>query len=71
MTAEDGKAAKPYVLRVVPMPHATAGQGFRELARGAPAHSGGGAGAEAQLRLLNRAYPSGEIEAGRLVKTLQ
>lgn len=67
MNAEDVRRAQPTTLRVVPMPHSAAGQGFRELARIAPESSA----TENQLRLINQAYPSGTIEPGRLVKTLQ
>jgi predicted Zn-dependent protease len=67
MNAEDVRRAQPTTLRVVPMPRSAPGQGFRELARNVP-ESGT---TENQLRLINQAYPSGTIEPGRLVKTIQ
>jgi predicted Zn-dependent protease len=67
MNVDDVRAAKPHVLRTTAMPRSAPGQGFRELARGAPELTN----AEAQLRLMNRAYPTGDIEPGRMVKSLQ
>jgi predicted Zn-dependent protease len=63
MTAEDARAARPYVLRTVAMP----GSGsFRDLPTATDL-----ADRESQLRVLNQAYPSGSVAAGRLVKTIQ
>ncbi|HEX4857729.1 MAG TPA: M48 family metalloprotease, partial [Usitatibacteraceae bacterium] len=67
MTPDDQRAARPYQLRATTMPRTATGQGFRELARSVPDIGN----AEAQLRLLNHAYPSGDIEPGRLVKSLR
>lgn len=67
-TSSDARAATPYTIRAVPMPRTAPGQGFRELARTSAL---GAANPEAQLRLINQAYPSGEIEPGRLVKIIQ
>jgi predicted Zn-dependent protease len=75
LDAADRAAARPYKLKVVPMP---AG-GFAELARGSPLAAGAAAGvaagasdaAERQLRLLNGAYAgSSAPKAGQLVKTI-
>jgi predicted Zn-dependent protease len=66
LTAADKAAAKPYNLRLVPMPRG----GFAELARANPAS--GGAAAEARLRLLNGSYGGGEEpKPGTMVKVVQ
>jgi len=59
----DRAAARPWVVRLQPMP---AG-GFAELARRSPL----GASAERQLRLLNGVYGGGQIAAGRPVKVVE
>ena len=63
MTAADKAAARPYTLRVTPMPRG----GFAELAR-----LSGGTLSEARLRLLNGVYGSGtEPATGTPVKFIQ
>ena len=65
LTAADRSAAKPWVLRSVPLPRG----GFAELARNSPLAS---AQAEAQLRLLNAVYGGGpEPAVGQLVKVVR
>ncbi|HMM55079.1 MAG TPA: M48 family metalloprotease [Candidatus Desulfobacillus sp.] len=63
LTAADRAAARPWVLKTAPFPRG----GFAELARRSPL----GAGAEAQLRLLNGAYPRGEPAVGQPVKIVE
>jgi predicted Zn-dependent protease len=63
VNADDIRAARPHTLRTVAMPR---NGSFRELTAAAELND-----AESQLRLLNQAYPSGTIEPGRLVKTIQ
>ncbi len=70
MNANDAAAARPYTLRTVAMPRAVAGSAFHTLAQEA-VRTADVANAEGQLRLLNQAYPQGEIAAGMLVKTIQ
>ena len=62
LTAADRSAARPYVIRNVPLP---AG-GLAELARRSPLPQ-----AERQLRLLNGVYAGGELRPGRLVKVVE
>jgi predicted Zn-dependent protease len=59
----DRAAARPWTVRLQPMP---AG-GFAELARRSPL----GANAERQLRLLNGVYAGGTIAPGRAVKVVE
>jgi predicted Zn-dependent protease len=63
LSAADRAAAKPWSIRLQPMP---AG-GFAELARRSPL----GAQSERQLRLLNGVYTGGSIAAGRAVKVVE
>lgn len=63
MTAADRAAAKPWALRVVPIPSG----GFPQLAKNTPLTNY----PEQQLRLLNGFYAGGAPAAGRLVKTVQ
>ena len=63
LTPADQRAAKPHVLRLVPMP---AG-GFAQLARTSPL----GAQAEAQLKLMNGAYTVAAPQPGQLVKVVE
>ncbi|MBL8514875.1 MAG: M48 family metalloprotease [Betaproteobacteria bacterium] len=63
MNADDVRAARPFVLHTVAMPRSGS---FRDLSA-APELGD----AESQLRVLNQAYPSGTVAAGRLVKTIQ
>ena len=62
LTAADRSAARPYVLRSLPLP---AG-GLAELARRSPLPQ-----AERQLRLLNGVYAGGELRPGQLVKAVE
>ncbi|MDO8346530.1 MAG: M48 family metalloprotease [Rugosibacter sp.] len=64
ISAQDRLLARPWQLRQVAFP---AG-GFAHLAKRAPASL---PDAEAQLRLLNGAYPDGVIKPGMLVKTVE
>ena len=61
LSAADRAAAKPWVLRTVPLPQG----GFAALAKGSPL-----AQAEQQLRLINGIYSSGELRPGQLVKVV-
>ncbi len=63
MNANDTARARPYTLRTTQAPRS-----FRELANSMPADL---PQREAQLRLLNQAYPQGEPAPGRLVKIIQ
>jgi predicted Zn-dependent protease len=64
LTTADRAAARPYVVRTGAMPRG----GFAELARTAPEP----ARAEAQLRLLNGVYGSGEEpKPGSAIKLIQ
>jgi predicted Zn-dependent protease len=63
LSAADRAAAKPWTIRLQPMPAA----GFTELARRSPL----GAQSERQLRLLNGVYTGGSIAAGRAVKVVE
>ena len=62
LTAADRSAARPYLLRSLPLP---AG-GLAELARRSPLPQ-----AERQLRLLNGVYAGGELRPGQLVKVVE
>ncbi len=64
LTAEERHLAEPLRLKIIDAP---AGSSFRSLAAGSriPNHP------EAQLRLLNGRYPSGEPHAGEPIKTVQ
>jgi predicted Zn-dependent protease len=62
LSAADKAAARPYTLRITPMPRG----GFAELAR-----QSGGVHSEARLRLLNGLYGSGQEPApGSPVKVI-
>lgn len=63
LNANDARLAKPYVLRLVPLP---AG-GFAQLARSSPL----GPNAEAQLKLMNGAYSAAGPQPGQLVKVVE
>ncbi|MCC7455622.1 MAG: M48 family metalloprotease [Nitrospira sp.] len=63
LSATDRAAARPWTIEMVTMPRG----GFAELARSSPL----GSHAQQQLRLLNAAYPSGDIAPGQLVKTVR
>lgn len=63
LSPADRSAARPWQIRTVAFP---AG-GFAELARDSPL----GAGAEAQLRLLNGVYAGGQPAVGQRVKVVQ
>jgi predicted Zn-dependent protease len=62
-TASDRAAARPWSLKLVPYPRG----GFAELARRSPNPDR----AEAQLRLINGHYSSGEPKPGELVKVIE
>lgn len=64
LQAQERKLAEPVRLRLV---RAKAGQNLAALAKGSPLPDGG----EAQLRLLNGLYPSGEPRPGDWLKTLR
>ncbi len=64
LTAEERLRAKPNVIRVT---KAQPGVGMAQLATQSPL----GKTAEAQLRLMNGFYPSGEPRPGQLIKTVQ
>lgn len=64
LTAEERRRAKPHVIRMV---KAQPGMTMAQLAAQSPL----GASAEAQLRLMNGLYPSGEPKAGQMVKIVQ
>lgn len=64
ITADERRQARPYSIRVMT---AQAGQTMAQLASSSPL----GASAEAQLRLMNDLYPSGEPKPGQLLKTIQ
>jgi predicted Zn-dependent protease len=61
LSAADRAAAKPWVVRTVPLPQG----GFAALAKGSPL-----AQAEQQLRLINGVYSGGELRPGQLVKVV-
>lgn len=61
LSAQDRAAAKPWVLRTVPLPKG----GFAELAKSSPLPN-----AEPQLRLINGLYSGGEAKPGQLVKAV-
>jgi predicted Zn-dependent protease len=61
LTASDKAAARPWLMRTVPMPRG----GFAELARSSPITN-----PEQQLRLLNGVYGGGDIKPGTAVKTV-
>ncbi len=63
LSAADRAAAKPWTLAVTAPPRG----GFAELARRSPL----GADAEAQLRLINGLYPSGEPRPGQRIKVVE
>jgi predicted Zn-dependent protease len=60
MTAQDGAAARPWVLRTATLPR----DGFTGLARSAPMTTL----PEQQLKLMNGVYSSGTVQPGALVK---
>jgi predicted Zn-dependent protease len=62
MNAADKAAAKPWALKMVPLP---AG-GLAELARKSPL-----ANAERQLKLINGVYAGGDLRVGQLVKVVE
>lgn len=64
LTAEERQRAKPHVIRVV---KAQSGVTMAQLAAQSPL----GASAEAQLRLMNDLYPSGEPKPGQMIKIIQ
>jgi predicted Zn-dependent protease len=64
ITPEERRLARPYTIRLVT---AVAGQTMSQLAAQSPL----GASAEAQLRLMNDLYPSGEPKPGQLLKIVQ
>jgi predicted Zn-dependent protease len=69
LTPADASNAKPYTIRVVVAPRTSAP--FTDLAQEVSQIAPQYRNAEAQLRLLNQAYPQGNISAGQLVKTIQ
>lgn len=64
LSAEERQRARPYVIRVV---RAQPGMTMAQLAATSPL----GKSAEAQLRLMNGLYPTGEPEPGRMLKLVQ
>jgi predicted Zn-dependent protease len=64
LSDKDRALAKPWRIKVVPYP---AG-GFAQLAKRSPASL---PNAEAQLRLINGAYPDGTLKVGSLVKVVE
>jgi predicted Zn-dependent protease len=69
ITAEERRLARPHIIRVVT---AQAGQTMAQLAGQSPlGQTSGVASAEAQLRLMNDLYPSGEPKSGQLLKIIQ
>lgn len=64
LTAEERKQAKPHVIRVI---EAKPGTGMAQLAQQSPL----GKSAEAQLRLMNDLYPTGEPRPGQMLKIVQ
>ena len=69
LTPADAGNARPYAIRIVAAPRSAApfADLGREVSRIAPQYRD----AESQLRLLNQAYPQGNISAGQLIKTIQ
>jgi predicted Zn-dependent protease len=61
MSAADKNAAKPWVLKTIPMPRG----GFAELAKSSPLSL-----PEQQLKLINGVYAGGEIKPGTPVKVV-
>jgi predicted Zn-dependent protease len=69
MSADERRLARPLTIRVIT---AQTGQTMAQLATQSPlAQVSGAAGTEAQLRLMNDLYPSGEPKPGQLLKTIQ
>ncbi len=64
ITPEQRRLARPYVVRLISV---QPGQTMAQLAAQSPL----GASAEAQLRLMNDFYPSGEPKPGQLLKIVQ
>ena len=64
LTPEERQLARPYVIRVVP---AQPGTTMAQLVAQSPLENR----AEAQLRLINDLYPSGEPKPGQLIKIIQ
>jgi len=64
LTAEERKLAKPHVIRTI---RAQPGVTMAQLAAQSPL----GKSAEAQLRLMNDLYPSGEPRPGQTIKIIQ
>ena len=64
LTAEERQRARPHVIRVV---KAQPGATMAQLAAQSPL----GKSAEAQLRLMNDLYPSGEPKPGQMIKIIQ
>ncbi len=64
ITQEERQKARPYVIRVI---RAQAGMTMAQLAAQSPL----GKSAEAQLRLMNDLYPSGEPKPGQMIKIVQ
>lgn len=64
LTAEERQRAKPHVIRVI---KAQPGTSMAQLAAQSPL----GKTAEAQLRLMNDLYPSGEPKPGQMIKIVQ
>ena len=69
MTSADAANARPYVLRTINLPRSA--NPFAELARDLSRIAPQYRDAEAELRLLNQAYPQGKLAPGQLVKTIQ
>jgi hypothetical protein len=61
MNTADKNAARPWVLKTIPMPRG----GFAELAKSSPLSL-----PEQQLKLINGVYAGGEIKPGALVKVV-
>jgi predicted Zn-dependent protease len=64
LTADERQQARPHVIRVV---KAQPGTSMAQLAAQSPL----GKSAEAQLRLMNDLYPSGEPKPGQMIKIIQ
>lgn len=68
LSAEERQRARPYVIRVI---QAQPGTTMAQLAAQSPLNQNPGNTAEAQLRLMNDLYPSGELRPGQMIKTIQ
>jgi predicted Zn-dependent protease len=64
LTPEERQLARPHVIHVIPV---QAGTTMSQLAARSPL----GKSAEAQLRLMNDLYPSGEPKSGQMIKIIQ